>query len=386
MNRTLFFKYTLLGSLLSFLLPIQAQRGNVLALHDSLSGKDTILLQVSLIEDHPQKMQYSISIEVGNLKTQKFTPAQVPIYRQGKTTFLSRTLEVQGKERQVFLRRVLWQPLDTLSILQFINDQNHKEYYYQFGSGKKVLPLTAASGSSSQSALTDYLLGFPIAQQDKQLREYIRQMKPAPKSYKKRQLICLKNNINYLPKFRWGILAGMGFSQLEMENGYNFNNQWQWYAGAFISIPLRQKGLSFHPELTFLKISALRLTSPDFNSDLAYNRTSLQMPLLFRYTVMSIHRKILPYLQFGPELNFHLKGDTKTYNYPTDENGYTQPLEKFQEKNKSFLMAGTAGLGVELRLQRNHSLFIDARYLKDFTSDIHSFKTSGWFTTISYNL
>lgn len=385
-NTILFFRYVILIGYLCCLLPLHAQKRTVLALRDTLTGKDSILLHVSLAESSPQKRQYSIAVKTDKLLSQEYTPAQVPLYREGSQNYLSRILWTQGIKRQVFLPRILWQVRDTLSVFLFINDRKQKEYYYQFGNGKEVLPLAVVSDGRVRSALEEYLSDFPIAQEDEQLRQYIQRMKPTPNSYKKRRLVCVSGNINYIPRFRWGILLGGGYSQLKLEDNYSFKKQFQWYAGAFADIPILQKGFSFHPELAFLKVSALQVDSPDFNRDLAYNRTTLRMPLLLRYTAVLIRGKVLPYLQFGPEMGFRIKGDTKTHRYLTDPEGYIKNSEVYQEKNKNFLIAGTVGLGVEIKIQRRHSLFIDARYLIDIMEDNNSFKISGWFGSVAYNL
>lgn len=132
-NTILFFRYVILIGYLCCLLPLHAQKRTVLALRDTLTGKDSILLHVSLAESSPQKRQYSIAVKTDKLLSQEYTPAQVPLYREGSQNYLSRILWTQGIKRQVFLPRILWQVRDTLSVFLFINDRKQKEYYTNSG-------------------------------------------------------------------------------------------------------------------------------------------------------------------------------------------------------------------------------------------------------------
>lgn len=378
-----FRRVIILLGILSCLLPLQAQRRNILVYQDPQTGKDSIISQPSFVPVSSRKAQYEVSIMKDGNIIERFTPLQVHLYRQGSKTYYSKTIEINGEKKQVMLQRVLKTEHDSLSIYRFINDRKFPVYYYQFGNEPEVYPMAESADSKTGQPLKDYLLSFPVAQKDKYVQDYINKMQPTLQSYKNRARICLNDNINFLPAFRWGIMTGMGGSRLSTDIEIHSKQQWQWQVGAFADIPLMQFGFSLHPELTFLKFSASSYTQ-FWNA--AYNRTTLQVPLLLRYTLVAIRGKILPYVQVGPELGFRVKGNTEICRYTNDEEGYVTDYKIYQENNKGFYLTGTAGVGVEMKIQRRHSVFIDLRYRSDFTEDNFPLKTSGWFMTASYNL
>ena len=374
--------------------PLFAQKKSALLMRDTLTGKDTLLIGKKFIPASPEKRQYLLEVELTPSKKVAFTPKEISFFREDGTDYRSFTLRWEGKEQPVFLPRVFFQPEDRLAIYRFIDPQKQKHYYYRFGEGE-LLPLAVTDSTSNvQSALTDYLLKFPVAQSDKRLQRYIRRMKPTPTSYKRRHRICSSGNLNYLPRFRWGVLAGIGFPSVELTwdddlgqiLSSDIGRQTQWYAGAFANVPLGQRGFSVHTEVTFSKVSAMIWGAPGLGTDMAYNRTMLYIPFSFRYTLVPIHGNFIPYIQAGPVLNIALAGDIKLHNDITDENGYVIHSPSEKEELKGFIPAFSTAIGVEWKVQHSHSLFLDIRYLKDLKDDTRYFRTSGWYLTLSYNL
>lgn len=363
-------------------------------MRDTLTGKDTLLIGKQFIPASPEKRQYLLEVELTPPKKVTFTPKEISFFREDGTDYRSFTLRWEGKEQPVFLPRVFFQPEDRLAIYRFIDPQKQKHYYYRFAEGE-LLPLAVTDSTGNvQSALTDYLLKFPVAQSDKRLQRYIRRMKPTPTSYKRRHRICSSGNLNYLPRFRWGVLAGIGFPSVELTwdddlgriLSSDIGRQTQWYAGAFANVPLGQRGFSVHTEVTFSKVSVSLRGVTYEGKDVAYNRTMLYIPFSFRYTLVPLHSNFLPYIQAGPVLNIAIAGDMKSHIDKPDENGYIvySPVEI--EKLNRLVPALSVAIGIEMKIQNNHSLFFDIRYLTDLKDDIHFFQTSGWYLTISYNL
>ena len=362
------------------------KRGDLVVLKDSITGKDTVLMKISIVDEHPAKMQYAINTSSDYLGEKRLTPNDVITFRKGKKVYYSRKIKIVDNERSIFLQRIFFQHQDSLSFYLFFNEKGKSELYYQMGTKSTILPLSITDDGEKRSALSDYLLQSPIAKNNVILQNYIKIMPPTFSAYKKRAYICRTGNLNLIPSFRWGILTGGGFSQLKMKKGTSYDKQLQWYVGAFADVPLAYGGISFHPELAFQKVSALVPFADNGHHDIAYNRTNLRIPLLLRYTIAHVKGRFIPYLQAGPELNLKLSGDTKVQSYGVDNEGFAQAPTTSVECNKFFLSTVTAGVGIEYKQNLRHSFFIDLRFLQDISKDTFDFSSNGFYLTVSYNL
>ena len=359
---------------------IFAQKRNFIIYKDTITGKDTIVAKVSFANERDRKKQYAIStIDKDGNTIHTYQAKDIKAYKEGSTLFVSQRIWVDGDIRQVLLPRVYWKK--DIFIYSFIPDKGRKEYYVQMQKDSLLLPLKGNSETNGVNPLATYLEQFPVAQEDV-VKKYVCNMKPTPASFNSRYRVCRTGNANYIPKIRWGVLAGAGIAELSYSI-YDFGKKFQGFVGVFADFPIID-GLSFHPELIYREYSQTKdfLESTTQNKGCAiYNRCDAVMPLMLRYTIISLKGKILPYIQLGVELEMAFKKEAASQYMNTDADGFINWVESGPIPQDNFEVAYTAGIGVEWKLLPTHSLFFDLRYSKEDTYT----KQTGYYAVLSFN-
>lgn len=354
-----------------------AQKRNLIIYKDTITGKDTVVANVSFANEKYKKRQYAVCTinKEGNI-THTYQAKDITAYKEGNTLFISQRILVNGDIRQVLLPRVYWK--NDLSIYSFIPDKGREEYYVQMSKDSLLLPLKGSPETNGANPLTAYLEQYPVAQEEI-VKKYISTMKPTPESFDSRYLVCRTGNTNYIPRIRWGVLAGGGIVKLTYDP-YDFESKLQGFVGLFADFPIVE-GLSAHPELTFQKY-ALTYNKSIPETDVVYNRTNLGIPLLLRYTVISMKSRFLPYIQIGTEWRISTKNELLGQEKKSIGDGFVEwmPIGPTSLSKSNWAFVG--GLGMEWKLTPKHSCFIDLRYHREISDDF----LSGCCVTISYNL
>ena len=199
-------------------------------------------------------------------------------------------------------------------------------------------------------------------------------------SYNVKSLTELIRNYNECKQipfvyFRYGILLGYGLNKLENSalhstnaSGINFKYESNILPGLFIDYPINMSDFSIHADLYFTKSGYSyknNYTVDEFskmNVDFVANTTTINFPVLIRYTIPFMDIK--PFLNAGLLYNFNLKNSTAIYSstiFPT----YIQSSGVEGTSMISKSQAGfSAGGGVEFKLDEKHSVFIELRYNK----------------------
>lgn len=357
-----------------------AQKRNLLIYKDTVTGKDTLIHSISFFTESPKNKQYFISIEKGGVKVKTYAAGDILLYREGGTSFLSKTIIVDGEKRQALLPRIYWK--EPVNMYSFITDKGKTEYYFQEGTdnNEPLKPMKDDPQTGYVNPLKTYLEQFPIAQENENVKAYIHSMKPTANSFRSRYKVCLTGNANYIPRVCWGVLAGAGIAKLSFE-AYDFKPQLQGFVGIFADIPLID-GFSFHPELTYRKYAFSKLEETIQKLSAVCNRQDFVLPLMLRYTFLSQKGKVLPYIQLGAELEYALKNESASQYMTTDSEGFNVWTESGTIKHDKFGVAYTGGIGVEWKILSNHSLFLDLRYNRETTKE----HLTGYYAVLSFNL
>lgn len=378
-TQTLFFLLCLGGITTS----VFAQKRNYILYKDTVTGKDTVIMNVSFANENYKKKQYAVSIVNGeNRIIHTYKAEDIAGYKEGRTLYVSRSLSVDGEVRRVLLPRVYWK--DNISIYSFIPDKGQRRFYAQIPNDSLLLPLKGSPETNGINPLVTYLETFPVAQNET-ARKYIRSMKPTPDSFESRYRICRTGNLNYIPEIRWGVLAGAGLTIITYDDTYEFSG-FNAHVGVFADIPIVLPGLSFHPELMFRSLAFKDNHNSEQKKDEAiYNRKLVVIPLLLRYTIVPIKGKVLPYFQAGAEIGITVDGNMQTQYMAPDSYGYWA-LTKEKYNVGDFCKRTTAsfsvGMGLEVKFRPKHSAYIDLRY----TQETQKQPLSGFYATLSVNL
>jgi len=125
------------------------------------------------------------------------------------------------------------------------------------------------------------------------------------------------------PRFKYGFEIGITSNRFWAVKNQNapqaysipkYKNDWNISIGVFTDFPILFSNFSFHPEVYFNRTSISNsFRNGDLLYDLAITRSSISVPLLLRYTVIS--NKINPYFQLGPVFSKALKNGSILYEY-----------------------------------------------------------------------
>ena len=178
-----------------------------------------------------------------------------------------------------------------------------------------------------------------------------------------------------LANFRYGILLGYGINKLELStpqlnslSNINFNYQGNFLPGLFIDFPILMSDFSIHTDIYFTKNGYsynANYTEKDMlnkNAVFVANTTSINIPVLIRYTLPTLHAR--PFLNAGIIYTFNINNSTGLYTstiYPTYIESSEMNTTPLISKNQ---IGFSAGGGFEFKLKNTHSVFIELRYNK----------------------
>ena len=367
--------------LIGLLISVSAfsQRKNLLMYHDPVTGRDTIISHVNFQYGNMREQQYQIRVRMADGKLREFLPHEISGYREGRISYYSRTVEVNGEARQVLLPRMY--EVDSVFIYRFIQDNDKPKLYVQIGKDAPLIPFVDEENPARiNPQLSAFLKSFPVSEESL-VSKYLYAVKPTIGSFEKRHRVVRTGNHNYITRFRWGILAGASLSKADVEL-FDYTNKMTGFGGLFAEIPVYED-LSIRPEVAFMPYaysSHQVINGGEKNG--VYNRKDITGTFLFRYTLRSLSGKWLPFAQVGPEVNFALDKSMESASRMIDNEGFTilEKLEHPQEKGATFGLS--AGVGVEYVLNTRHSLFFDVRYRQEMEEE----GVKGICLTVSFNL
>lgn len=365
-------------------------------------GKDSLFNNVKLYDSNKKleaqgEARYMDSL--GNVTV--FRPEDLVFYGFGKKSLVSVSiLADDGSVRRVFARRVYRIDEDDLALFRVYRTEKKWELYI----GKYGEVLKPVRGADGTDHLSDILLKRNAeAGGDAELADYIPTISGSRHSISRAVHLIDRQNPNLIPKIRWGVGVGVDLNTPIVEKALvgRHTGTMQVHPTATVFADFRGSfGVTFHPELTFRRSTTMmediRITNVEdkvtrkYNFNYAYNRTAIELPLLFRYTPTSLKGKWLPFISAGVMVDFNVQD--KCYDYFT----YTTEGSK-EDSNLSFnsvyegnkvSASFVVGAGVEYRLSTKHSLFFDARYYKQLGGEnpsIHD-KYSMKVNTVSLNV
>lgn len=356
----------------------QKQKKTVVVYRDSITGKDT-LVHGSVISGETMKMQYEIGLRLPDGQRRLFRAEDIQGYRDNNMLFYSCVVNVDGEERHVLLSRDYEQ--DSLMVYRFMDDEGRRRPYVQVGKNRLLIPLAdEADADRVNPQVVAYLKSFPIAG-DSRVEAFIDRMKPTLSALAKRHLVCRKGSVNYLTRFRWGVMLGGGMGKVAMD-GFVYDNKLQGYAGLFADVPL-YVDFSVRPEVTFHPYGYRGQFPSDVGEvNAVYNRKDVSAALMFRYTMRSFTGRWLPFVQLGPQLNCVLDKEMESAKRLMDSDGFTELTQHRYEVQKGTSFGVSGGVGVEYVVSARHSLFIDLRYSHELEDE----SLRGISLVLSFNL
>lgn len=344
---------------------IYGQRNSTYFITDSIySIGDNII-------DNGDLLNARICTVEGNKGVIRYTPDEVKEYgfKDGRI-YVSKTIFADDSLRKVFMLRLV--------------KGKFTLYYYR---GKTTKTFYWEKDSTKLYELPEYHKDHPEINFRNDL-EYLtsdcENVRAATKlvSYNIKSLTKLVTNYNNcvlkpFQHFRFGLFLGYGMNKLETSTfklnsiaNINFNFVGGFLPGIFIDYPIEMSNISLHTDLYLTKNRySYNFNYVDnnlfaMNTVFVANTTSINIPVLFRYTFPTMH--VRPFLNAGFIYMYNIKNSTGIYTstiYPT----YIESTEIDEISHISKNEFGiSTGAGIEYKLNNEHAVFFELRYNKLF--------------------
>lgn len=296
-------------------------------------------------------------VKIGkDIKT--FTPYEVDEYgfADGRV-YIAKTIIIDGSETRVFLQR--------------LSRGSHKMYYYNGHKGKFFLletaggelrefPLIDEGGISFRTKLKDYTADFPEGFDAVESVAFSRDALLLLFSrYEKREH-------RPFPHLRYGATLGYGLTDLIPQSrnlvmgNTSFRMDGSFSAGFFADKPILLSDLSINLAINISRqVYNYYWSSESGDNDLFAKTTSLEIPLLLRYSWPSV--RIRPFFNAGGLVVMNLSNQSILYRTTFFQNTINLEIDKSLYISDSY-KGLTAGAGIEYRLRNKDYVSTEVRY------------------------
>lgn len=339
---------------------------------DYININDTLtIIGVKITQPMGLKKYHEVIQESRKEEPVVYTPNAISEFCINKSIYVSMPSPIEGEENKVFLHRLVKR--DSIAV-----------YLYQNKSGKHYFFSTQDHNlreiTSQNNLYAEYLSGIYASDSKHPINHY--RVKLNSTSILFAEKLVRTGNPNLLSRFRYGIWVGVGTGKLTKDIMPNDNSDTHLLAGAFANIPVYRQ-LSLQTELFYMQEAySTNKTAIDYITDKVYNRKSIVMPIMPRFSFNWIKGKIVPYIQAGPSIHLALKKKEEEQTVHINSNNVSISKPPVIEENNYFYTGINGGGGLEYKLTRRHSIFWDVRYMKTFGKDTHSL----FYTTLSFNI
>lgn len=319
------------------------------------------------------------TVEIGK-ETIQYTTNKVKEYgfKDGRV-YISKYIHTSDSLKKVFLLRLVKGKLS----LYYYNGKSGKTFFWEKDS-TKFFELPKIHKDYSKMNFHDDLAYITsdcanIGNTTKLVSYNIKSLSELVRNYNDCKLIPFKY-------FRYGILLGLGMNKLEFPyansnnntnfiSNINFKYVGNFIPGLFIDYPIEMSDFSLHTDLYFTKSGYSYNSNSkyqtgdlflDRNTVFLANTTSINLPVLVRYTFPSMH--VRPFVNAGLIYTYNIINSINVYTstiYPTYIE--SSSIDKTSLISKSqFGFSG--GAGIEYKLNNRHAVFIELRYIKLYSS------------------
>lgn len=334
------------------------------------NGGDSIVRDIELYSKFNNlEAQQKIVRLNDDLSTTTYLPDQVKYYYIGKKRFQSISIRnADGSVSKIFVRRdkrPFYQDSSVPSLFEVYNSANNYNLYVRIKPNEPIIPFD----QDGDNVITKHYIN---ENKDAGGNENIEKWLSSKPANKRNPIFMQKvidsQNDKYLPALRFGAGVGVNINSVHITDFMNEEDNCgsQVQAAATLFVDYRSScGLGLHVDLTFNKASCDKYVPEDKEgrtSHMIYNRTTLNLPVMLRYTFTSLKGKLLPFVQAGIQGDFFIKDECFDYRIykQEDENDPGYYYDKYDAgKISSSLVAGA---GIEYRLTAKHSIFFDLKY------------------------
>lgn len=277
--------------------------------------------------------------------------------------YVSKEIQISGSSFRAFLRLL---HRDQFTLYHYIGKGINTFFVEKNDSLFVELPRRDENNKSFRVLLSDLTDDCPEAEDYSRL---VRYSVPSLIMFAEKYNAC---EFRTFASLRYGFSFGMGVYRLKplhSENGRldHFNVEYvnNISMGLFLESPLPTGNLSVQAELNFLRNSiSYNGSFENINMDLLVNLTSLNLPLIVRYTHPS--GKIRPFFNTGVFGSYYFKNETHHFETTI---GYSQ-IQINKLDDEMFLnnaqLGYLIGAGLEYRMSYKRSMIFELRYFNPF--------------------
>ena len=357
-------------------------------------GEDSIVRDVELYSkfNNLENQQKVVRLN-DDYSTTTYLPDQVRYYYIGKKRYQSIAVRnADGSVSNIFVRRdkrPFYQDGSVPSVFEVYNSPDNYSLYVRIKPKEPIVPFD----ENGNNVITQYYINENKNAGGNENIEKWLSSKPANKRDRRFiEKVIASQNDNKLPVLRFGAGVGVNINSIQLtdymgeESDYGSQTQ----AAATLFADYRSScGFGLHVDLTFNKASCDKYDPKDKDGKtfhVIYNRTTLNLPVMLRYTFTSLRGKWLPFVQAGIQGDFSLKDECFDYRIykqdDDDEPGYYYGKYEASKSNFSFV----GGAGIEYRLTPKHSVFFDVKYTTPFGPKHEMNKYCMKYNSIIFNL
>lgn len=288
-----------------------------------------------------------------------YTPLQLTEYgHRRKIKYVSKTINVYGYERRVFLNERVKGPMTLYSY----NSRAANCFFLETKDGA-MIPVFNDDSTDYKAVLRETMSSCAAMERKIGLVRF-------QKSSMAR-LVKDFNNCSQrpLPFPKWGPVIGYGLNTLSKPSNYygaiTVSNWSANYTGFVVGVggdyPISSGDLSIHADI-LLSSHRFSSTSQELavTTDVVYNAMALDVPLMLRYRLPLSRWR--PFVNAGPLASLSLQTNGLVYTATLDQNNILTTTGGSDEKLVSSFMYGfAAGGGIELDLGKRNSVWFEVR-------------------------
>ncbi len=318
----------------------------------------TTIIGIKLVEGDDIENSLFCRVKKDN-KITTYSPYEVKEYRLNDgRTFKSFPIKIDDTTSRYFLERLV---KGKTNLYYFRTEEGISKYYLTGGDSTKLLELPLLK-EEYQALFNNIVKGCPQA---------VRNI-PFVK-IRKHNLIRFIQDYNNcakrpLPRFHYGFSTGVSTSLASAAQKQSLylsprhESDKTVTIGVFLDIPIKVSNFSFHPEIYYKSYGISQsFDKLGFSYDLIINNSSICLPLLVRYSLLS--KKISPYFQAGPVYSRAIKNEGTLFQYNTVKNNtYISIIDSpILQENMGGLSVGG---GMILQLGSKYACFGEIGYSK----------------------
>jgi len=291
-----------------------------------------------------------------------FTPYEVSEYGIGRTQYIAHDVLLNDTLRRVFLEKLTTGDLT----LYYYRDRGMKLFFLEDSLGLYAVDLKGHHGERPfrqilKNKTSDYTLSegnlFRLSFRKQSMREFVKRYNADDQ----RPMKFLRYGINF-GAGSTSLSPSVHASFIDLDN-FTFTNNYWVVAGAFLEKPILHSNFSAVISIDVNQISgSYTNTQPLSEIDLLHKSTTVYAPIMARYSIRG--KTLSPYINTGACFWYDINNKSTVHRLSKNDNVIfiEPPVDLTLRKNMG--VGFVAGAGLDFRITRSNSLFLELRYIR----------------------